>query len=206
MGTRVTGRDLLTDPTWQRQVRGRRIGYIPQEPMANLDPSFTVGAQLNEGLREATGVSKAEAKATLLALLARVGIKDPQRTYDSYPHQISGGMAQRVLIAGAIAPDPDFLVADEPTTALDVTVQAEVLELLRELQAERGLGMILVTHNFGVVADLCDRVSVMKDGRIVESNTTEELFANPQDDYTRMLLSATLDAAPLRRPLGQEGV
>ena len=200
------GRDLLTDRTWQRQVRGRRIGYIPQEPMANLDPSFTVGAQLNEGLREATGVSKAEAKATLLALLARVGIKDPQRTYDSYPHQISGGMAQRVLIAGAIAPDPDFLVADEPTTALDVTVQAEVLELLRELQAERGLGMILVTHNFGVVADLCDRVSVMKDGRIVESNTTEELFANPQDDYTRMLLSATLDAAPLRRPLGQEGV
>lgn len=199
------GRDLLADPALQRQVRGRRIGYIPQEPMANLDPSFTVGAQLNEGLRAATGIGKEQAKAKLLDLLARVGIHDPQRTYDSYPHQISGGMAQRVLIAGAIAPDPDFLIADEPTTALDVTVQAEVLELLRGLQAERGLGMILVTHNFGVVADICDRVSVMKEGRIVESNTTAELFAHPHDDYTRMLLGSTLDGASMRGPLQPVG-
>lgn len=195
------GKDLLGDRGYQRAVRGSRIGYIPQEPMANLDPSFTVGSQLNEGLRAATGLSKDAAKEKLLALLKRVGINDPQRTYDSYPHQVSGGMAQRVLIAGAIAPDPDFLIADEPTTALDVTVQAEVLELLRELQAERNLGMILVTHNFGVVADICDRVSVMKDGQIVESNTTAELFANPQHEYTRMLLGSTLDGVPLREPL-----
>ena len=178
------GRDVLTDRAWQREVRGRRIAYIPQEPMANLDPSYTVGSQLNEGLRAATGISKSEAKSKLLDLLKRVGINDPQRTYDSYPHQVSGGMAQRVLIAGAIAPEPDFLIADEPTTALDVTVQAEVLELLRSLQAER--------------------VSVMKDGRIVETNTTADLFANPQDDYTKMLLASTLDGAPLRESLADD--
>jgi peptide/nickel transport system permease protein len=141
------------------------------------------------------------AKATLLALLQRVGIPNPARTYDAYPHQVSGGMAQRVLIAGAIASDPEFLIADEPTTALDVTVQADVLELLRELQAERGLGMVLVTHNFGVVADICDRVSVMRAGRIVESNTLDEIFANPQDPYTQMLLGSTLEGAPLRPSL-----
>jgi peptide/nickel transport system permease protein len=195
------GSDVLADPDFQRQIRGRRIGYIPQEPMANLDPSYTVGSQLNEGLRAATGVSKEAAKATLLALLQRVGIPNPARTYDAYPHQVSGGMAQRVLIAGAIASDPEFLIADEPTTALDVTVQADVLELLRELQAERGLGMVLVTHNFGVVADICDRVSVMRAGRIVESNTLDEIFANPQDPYTQMLLGSTLEGAPLRPPL-----
>ena len=195
------GFDVLADPQQQREFRGRRIGYIPQEPMANLDPSFTVGSQLNEGLRAATGVSKQAAKATLLALLERVGIPNPPRTYDAYPHQISGGMAQRVLIAGAIASDPDFIIADEPTTALDVTVQADVLELLRELQAERGLGMILVTHNFGVVADICDRVSVMREGRIVESNTLEEIFAHPQHPYTQTLLGSTLEGAPLRPPL-----
>jgi peptide/nickel transport system permease protein len=195
------GSDVLADPDFQRQIRGRRIGYIPQEPMANLDPSYTVGSQLNEGLRAATGVSKEAAKATLLALLQRVGIPNPARTYDAYPHQVSGGMAQRVLIAGAIASDPEFLIADEPTTALDVTVQADVLELLRELQAERGLGMVLVTHNFGVVADICDRVSVMRAGRIVESNTLDEIFANPQDPYTQMLLGSTLEGAPLRPSL-----
>lgn len=199
------GSDVLTDATMQRQVRGRRIGYIPQEPMANLDPSFTVGSQLSEGLRAATGVSKDDAKATLLQLLARVGIPNPTRTYDAYPHQISGGMAQRVLIASAIASDPEFIIADEPTTALDVTVQAEVLALLRELQSERGLGMILVTHNFGVVADICDRVSVMKEGRLVESNTVDELFANPQHEYTKMLLASTLEGAPLRQPLATGG-
>lgn len=195
------GSDVLADPILQRKIRGRRIGYIPQEPMANLDPSFTVGSQLNEGLRAATGVSKEAAKATLLHLLERVGIPNPPRTYDAYPHQISGGMAQRVLIAGAIASEPDFIIADEPTTALDVTVQAEVLELLRELQRERGLGMILVTHNFGVVADICDRVSVMKEGRLVESNGVDELFTSPQHEYTKMLLASTLEGAPLRQPL-----
>lgn len=182
------GRDLLADPTRMRNARGRRIAYVPQEPMSNLDPSFTIGAQLTYGLRAATGVSKSVAQKQLLGLLERVGIDDPQRVMRLYPHEISGGMAQRVLICGAVAAEPELIVADEPTTALDVTVQAEVLELLRELSAERGLAMIIVTHNLGVVADICDTVSVMKDGRIVESNDVDTLFAAPEHPYTRDLL------------------
>ncbi|WP_456285345.1 dipeptide/oligopeptide/nickel ABC transporter permease/ATP-binding protein [Microbacterium sp. JZ70] len=185
------GRDLLADPARMRKARGRRIAYIPQEPMTNLDPSFTVGAQLVYGLRAATGASRIEARAQLLSLLARVGIHEPERVMRLYPHEISGGMAQRVLICGAVASGPDLIVADEPTTALDVTVQAEVLELLRELSIERGLAMIIVTHNLGVVADLCDRVSVMKDGRIVESAAVDALFAAPQHEYTQDLLAAS---------------
>jgi peptide/nickel transport system permease protein len=134
---------------------------------------------------------KAEARKRLVDLLVRVGITDPERVMRLYPHEISGGMAQRVLICGAIASDPDIIVADEPTTALDVTVQAEVLELLRELSRERGLAMILVTHNLGVVADLCDTVSVMKDGRIVESADVEAIFESPQQEYTRDLLASS---------------
>ncbi|WP_269938651.1 dipeptide/oligopeptide/nickel ABC transporter permease/ATP-binding protein [Arthrobacter sp. HY1533] len=195
------GKNLLTDPGLQKSLLGKKIGYIPQEPMSNLDPTFTIGKQLVYGLRAVKDISRQQAKADLLKLLARVGINDPERTFNSYPHQISGGMAQRVLIAGAIAGDPEFIIADEPTTALDVTVQAEVLELLRELQRERQIGMILVTHNLGVVADICDRVSVMQHGRIVESNSAAELFASPQHEYTRMLLGATLDGSTLRDPL-----
>jgi peptide/nickel transport system permease protein len=145
----------------QQEVRGRRISYIPQEPMSNLDPSFTLGHQLVEPMVACLGISKSEAKAKALALLARVGIPDPARTFAAYPHQISGGMAQRVLIAGAVSCNPDLIIADEPTTALDVTVQAEVLDLLRELQRETHTALLLVTHNFGVVADLADRVCVM---------------------------------------------
>lgn len=177
----------------RRALLGKSVAYIPQEPMSNLDPTFRIGFQLVEPLRKKLGLSKAEATEKALAMLARVGIPDPQRTFDSYPHQISGGMAQRVLIAGAVACDPDVLIADEPTTALDVTVQAEVLDLLRELQQESGMAVVLVTHNFGVVADLCDRVAVMKFGRIVEQNGVEELFAAPQDPYTQMLLGAGLE-------------
>ena len=191
----------LRDPVQLRQVRGKKIAYVPQEPMSNLDPTFTVGQQLSYGLRAATGTSKAHAQARLIALLDRVGIADAERVFHSYPHQISGGMAQRVLIAGALAADPDLIIADEPTTALDVTVQAGVLELLRELQAERDLAMVLVTHNFGVVADICDRVSVMRGGVIVESNTARALFESPQHEYTQMLLGSTLDASVLRTPL-----
>lgn len=177
----------------RRAVLGKSVAYIPQEPMSNLDPSFRIGFQLVEPLRKQLGLSKAAATEKALAMLARVGIADPQRTFDSYPHQISGGMAQRVLIAGAVACDPAVLIADEPTTALDVTVQAEVLDLLRELQQGKGMAVVLVTHNFGVVADLCDRVAVMKLGRIVEQNTVAELFAAPQDPYTRMLLDSGLE-------------
>ena len=184
-----------------RSVRGKRVGYIPQEPMSNLDPSFSIGSQLVEPMRVVLGLPRREATERALALLERVGIPDPRRTFAAYPHQISGGMAQRVLIAGAVSCDPELLIGDEPTTALDVTVQAEVLDLLRDLQEERNMGLLLITHNFGVVADLCDRVSVMQSGRIVESGPVRSIFANPQHDYTRALLGATLDGGPARAQL-----
>ena len=191
----LDGEDLLRDPKRMRVARGRRIGYIPQEPMTNLDPAFTIGAQLVRGLRSAKPMSKTQARDRVESLLARVGIADPKRIMKLHPHEISGGMAQRVLICGAVAADPDVIIADEPTTALDVTVQAEVLELLRELCDERGLAMLLVTHNLGVVADLCHTVSVMKDGRIVEHADVDELFESPREEYTRQLLSSSLSVA-----------
>lgn len=181
-----------------RALRGTAIAYIPQEPMSNLDPSYRVGAQLVEGVRAALGVSRKEARARVLALLERCGIADPVRTFDSYPHEISGGMAQRVLIAGAVASRPRLLIADEPSTALDVTVQAEILDLLRDLQAELDMAILLVTHNFGVVADICDRIVVMKKGVIVEAGATLDVFRNPHDDYTKMLLGAILDENTVR--------
>jgi peptide/nickel transport system permease protein len=182
-------------------LRGRHIAYIPQEPMSNLDPSFRLGYQLTEPMRQHLGLSAAEAKQKALGLLERVGIPDPERVYNSYPHQISGGMAQRVLIAGAVSCDPELLIADEPTTALDVTVQAEVLDLMRSLQQERNMGMILVTHDFGVVADICDHVAVMQTGRVVESAPAQQLFADPQHSYTRMLLDSTLEDTEPRAAL-----
>lgn len=185
------------------RVRGKKMAYIPQEPMSNLDPMFTIGSQLTEPLRKTLGLGKAAAKEKALALLARVGIPDPERTFNAYPHQISGGMAQRVLIAGAVSSDPDLLIADEPTTALDVTIQAEVLDLIRDLQQDYDMAVLLVTHNFGVVADLCDRVSVMRDGRIIETGPVRGIFANAQHDYTQALLDAMLDDADPRPPLKQ---
>ncbi len=218
-GGRVSGGTIAFDGTQLEGasdavyagVRGGRIGYIPQEPMSNLDPSFTVGSQLVEPLRVVKGLSRKEATDRALALLARVGIPQPQRTFDAYPFEISGGMAQRVLIAGAVSMDPELIIADEPTTALDVTVQAEVLDLLRDLQEERGMAMLLVTHNFGVVADLCDRVTVMQYGRFVESGPVRTILGTPTTAYTRSLLDAILDEAPARPALnttaasGQEG-
>jgi len=182
-------------------IRGKRIGYIPQEPMSNLDPSFTIGSQLVEPLRKNLGLSKAEARQRALDLLERVGIPQPKRTFDAYPFEVSGGMAQRVLIAGAVSTDPDLIIADEPTTALDVTVQAEVLDLLRDLQAERNMAMLLVTHNFGVVADLCDRVTVMQNGRFVEQGPVRAIFNDARHPYTKTLLDAILDEGPARGPL-----
>jgi len=197
--------DLLARGT-AKAFRGRRIAYIPQEPMSNLDPNFTIGYQLTEPLRAIQRLSQREARAKALGLLADVGIADPERVFRSYPHQVSGGMAQRVLIAGAVSGDPELIIADEPTTALDVTVQAEILDLLRGLQRERGLSMILVTHDFGVVADLCDDVVVMKSGRVVESGTTAAVFDAPQDQYTRTLLASTLDGTAARTSLDHEKV
>ncbi|TXS07412.1 ATP-binding cassette domain-containing protein [Streptomyces sp. col6] len=183
-----------------RALRGRTLAYVPQEPMSNLDPAFTIGNQLMEPVRHHLGLGRKEAADKARELLRLVEIPDPDRTLRLYPHEISGGMAQRVLIAGAMSCDPDLLIADEPTTALDVRVQAEVLDLLRRLRDERGLGVLLVTHNLGVVADVCDRVAVMNAGRIVETGTTEQILGAPQDPYTRTLLAAVLDDAPARAP------
>jgi ABC-type dipeptide/oligopeptide/nickel transport system ATPase component len=183
-----------------RQIRGRRLAYIPQEPMSNLDPSFTVGSQLTEPMRLNLGLSGNDARAKAMDLLARVGIPDPKRTFGSYPHELSGGMAQRVLIAGAVSCDPSLIIADEPTTALDVTIQAEILDLLRELQEGLGMAVLLVTHNFGVVADLCDRVSVMQHGRIVETGPARSIFAGPRHPYTQSLFAAMLEEDDARGP------
>ncbi len=182
-------------------LRGRRIGYISQEPMANLDPSFRIGSQLTEPMRIHLGLSKKEARRRVLELLARVGIGEPERIYRAFPHEISGGTAQRVLIAGAVSCEPDLLIADEPTTALDVTVQAEVLDLLRSLQQERGMGVVLVTHDFGVVADICDRVAVMYSGELVEVSPAAELFTRPAHPYTAALIAANPETAVDRGPL-----
>jgi ABC-type dipeptide/oligopeptide/nickel transport system ATPase component/ABC-type dipeptide/oligopeptide/nickel transport system permease subunit len=175
------------------EYRGKRIAYIPQEPMSNLDPAFTIGYQLVRPMVKILGISKAAAKNRVIELLDQVGIVNPERVFKSYPHEVSGGMAQRVLIAGAISCEPDLLIADEPTTALDVTVQAEVLDLLRDLQKRLGMGMVLVTHNFGVVADLADRVVVMQYGRVVEAGEVREILRAPKEQYTQVLLSSMLE-------------
>jgi peptide/nickel transport system permease protein len=197
----LDGEDLANaSAAAMREIRGRRLAYIPQEPMSNLDPSFTVGSQLTEPIRLKLGLSRSEARAKAMDLLARVGIPDPRRTFASYPHELSGGMAQRVLIAGAVSCEPSLIIADEPTTALDVTIQAEILDLLRDLQQGLGVAVLLVTHNFGVVADLCDRVSVMQDGRIVESGPARSIFAAPRHPYTRSLFAAILEEDQARGP------
>jgi peptide/nickel transport system permease protein len=167
--------------------------------MSNLDPLFTIGHQLTAPMRKHLRISKEEARRRAIELLDRVGIKDPERTMRAYPHEVSGGMAQRVLIAGAVSCDPQLIVADEPTTALDVTVQAEILDLLRSLRDERGLAMVFVTHNFGVVADLCDSVVVMQNGHVVEHGAVEKVLRDPEHDYTKSLLASTLDGTAPRR-------
>jgi ABC-type dipeptide/oligopeptide/nickel transport system ATPase component/ABC-type dipeptide/oligopeptide/nickel transport system permease subunit len=175
------------------KIRGKRISYIPQEPMSNLDPSFKIGYQLARPLMKVMGMKKKEAFARALELLNMVGINNPERVMNLYPHEISGGMAQRVLIAGAISCEPDLIIADEPTTALDVTVQAEVLDLLRDLQQRLGTGLMLVTHNFGVVADLADRVIVMQLGKVVESGSVRDILTKPKHPYTQTLLGSMLE-------------
>jgi peptide/nickel transport system permease protein len=159
---------------------------------------FTIGSQLIERLRSNTNLTRTQATTKLIQMLSRVGITDPERVMASHSYQVSGGMAQRVLIAGALAVEPDLIIADEPSTALDVTVQAEVLDLLRELQKESGSAMLLISHNFGVVADICDTVAVMQSGVIVESGSVRDIFANPQHEYTRSLLAASLEGRPAR--------
>jgi len=183
------------------QLRGKRVAYIPQEPMSNLNPAFTVGQQLIRPMVKILGISRNEAHDRAVELLSTVGIDNPQRIMRSYAHELSGGMAQRVLIAGAVSCSPDLLIADEPTTALDVTVQAEVLDLLRDLRERFGMGMVIVTHNFGVVADICDRVLVMSAGHVVETGTVREIIRSPKAKYTQELLASTLEGKAPRSVL-----
>jgi peptide/nickel transport system ATP-binding protein/oligopeptide transport system ATP-binding protein len=185
----LNGRDLLKmSPEDLRAVRGARVGFVFQDPMTSLNPVFTVGSQIIEPLREHMGLSKEAAAARAVELLELVGIPDARKRLKAYPHQFSGGMRQRVMIAIALACDPDVLIADEPTTALDVTIQAQILELVKELRRKLGMAIIWITHDLGVIAGIADRVMVMYGGQIVEQAPVRELFANPQHPYTRALL------------------
>jgi len=185
------GQDLLTlSERNMRAVRGARISLIFQEPMTALNPVMRVGDQVAEALTAHNMASRSEARHRALELLEAVRIPDPTRRVRDYPHQLSGGMRQRVMIAIALACRPPLVIADEPTTALDVTIQAQMLDLIRRLQAEFGLALLLITHDFGVVAEMADRVAVMKAGRIVETGPVREILRTPSHEYTRQLLAA----------------
>ncbi len=186
------GRDIAhASPAIMRTIRGKRIAMVFQEPMTSLNPLFTIGFQIAEALREHEGrLTDRAARARIIDVLHRVRIPSPERRIDEYPHQMSGGMRQRVMIAMALSCSPDLLIADEPTTALDVTVQAQILDLLGELQAQTGMAMILITHDLGVVAEMADRIAVMYAGRIVEFATAAEIFDNAQHPYTLGLLGS----------------
>ena len=171
-----------------RHVRGAKIGFVFQDPMTSLNPVFTVGMQIMEPLREHMGMDKVRAEARAVELLELVGIPDARSRLKSYPHQFSGGMRQRVMIAIALACNPDVLIADEPTTALDVTIQAQILELVKELRQKLGMAIIWITHDLGVIAAVADRVMVMYGGQVAEHGPVKEIFANPRHPYTRALL------------------
>ncbi len=188
---RLDGQDVMTlDEAGLRGIRGRRIGMIFQDPMTSLNPVFTVAEQIGESIRAHRKASRTESRARALDLLREVGLPDPEARLDQYPHQLSGGMRQRVMIAIALASEPEILVADEPTTALDVTVQAQILEVLDRLRTARGMAVLLITHDLGIVAGRADRVAVMYAGRLVEEAATADLFARPSHPYTRGLLAS----------------
>ena len=183
------GKDLLKlSDAEMRQMRGDDIAMIFQDPMTSLNPVYTVGEQIAEALRLHRKMSRKEARQATIEAMREVAIPDPARRIDDYPHQLSGGMRQRVMIAMSLACNPKLLIADEPTTALDVTIQAQILELLDELRKQRDLAVLLITHDLGVVAEVADRVAVMYTGRIVEESPVEELFARPKHPYTEGLL------------------
>ncbi|MBW3554746.1 MAG: ABC transporter ATP-binding protein [Gemmatimonadetes bacterium] len=192
-GSSITydGRELTTlSEKEMRGIRGNDIAMIFQEPMTSLNPVFPVGDQISEALRLHRGLKKKEARGRAIELLQLVGIPVPERRVDEYPHQLSGGMRQRVMIAMALANEPDVLIADEPTTALDVTIQAQILELLDELRERLGMAIVLITHDLGVVAEVCDRVVVMYAGQVVEEGPVGDIFGRPSHPYTQGLLAA----------------
>ncbi|WP_292898598.1 ABC transporter ATP-binding protein [Nitratireductor sp.] len=187
---------LAADEATQRKVRGNEISMIFQEPMTSLNPLHTIERQVGEVLKLHRGMGDKAARQRTLELLNQVGIREPEKRLDSFPHQLSGGQRQRVMIAMALANEPDLLIADEPTTALDVTVQAQILELLADLRRKKSMSMLFITHDLGIVRKIADRVCVMTDGKIVESGRTEDIFTNPQHAYTRHLI----EAEPKGRP------
>lgn len=195
----LRGEDLLSLPEKElRGIRGRRVGMIFQEPMTSLNPVLRVGEQVAEPLRLHLGMGRAEARREAERLFADVGIPSPHSRYDDYPHQLSGGMRQRVMIAMALACRPELLLADEPTTALDATIQGQILRLILDQSRERGMAVLLITHDLGVVAEVADVVGVMYAGRLVERAPARELFADPRHPYTRGLMHS----APSRRSMG----
>lgn len=171
-----------------REFRGKRVSIIFQDPMTSLNPTFTIGNQLREAILLHTDRNRAEANARALEMLQLVGVNEPEKRLKQYPHELSGGMRQRVMIAMALACEPDILIADEPTTALDVTIQAQILELMKELQKKMGMAIIMITHDLGVIADMCDEIIVMYAGRVCERGTVDEIFYNPRHEYTKGLL------------------
>ncbi|AWI86486.1 ABC transporter ATP-binding protein (plasmid) [Alloyangia pacifica] len=205
---RVTGGEILLEgqhlnamtPWTRRKTVAQSAALIPQDPLTALNPARRIGPQITDPLVRIHGWSRARARDTALALLDRVHIRDPKRVMESYPHELSGGMRQRVLIAAAFAPSPRLIVADEPTTALDVTVQKQILRLIRELQQETGTAVLFVTHDMGVVAKISQQVTVLFAGKVMEDAPTERIFTDPAHPYTRALIAATPSYADLDRP------
>jgi len=194
------GRDMLLMPAGERRkIIGKDMTMIFQEPMSSLNPCFTVGFQLNEAIKQHLGLSRSERRARALELMHQVGIPAPEKRLSAFPHQLSGGMSQRVMIAMAIACHPKLLIADEPTTALDVTIQAQILDLLLKLQQDTGMALVLITHDMGVVAETAQRVAVQYAGQKVEQQQVAELFADPHHPYTAALLAALPERALGRR-------
>ncbi len=197
------GQELIgADNATLRGVRGNDISYIFQEPMTSLNPLHTIEKQLTEAMLIHQGLTGTRARVRIVELLEQVGIPDPEARLQSYPHQLSGGQRQRVMIAMALANNPKLLVADEPTTALDVTIQAQILDLLADIQRTNGMGMLFITHDLNIVRKIADHVCVMQDGVMVETGPTEAIFANPQHDYTKMLLAAGATGSPAPVPDG----
>lgn len=194
----LEGEDLVKFSKKQmRSVRGERISIIFQDPMTSLNPVYTIGNQIVEAILLHSDRSKSDAKKRAVEMLKLVGVNEPARRVKQYPHELSGGMRQRVMIAMALACEPDILIADEPTTALDVTIQAQILELMQDLQKKLGMAIIIITHDLGVVADMCDEIVVMYGGRICERGNAEDIFYNPRHEYTKGLLHSIPSAVKL---------